>query len=233
MSGEFAHHFRAIDHPDTLHRSEVNRRAVVDLLPGQDGTLDNVLNVGPVADLSAVAPHFERVLPEESARNHGDDRVILHSARTIHREITAGSRSHSVFLGISLQREFAHQLGPAIGIVGIIRAFGQVFGEIKLFFGVRLQEIRIHAAGRSEHHFSYFGFEGLGKDQSVQEKVRRRAGLVEVHVAAPAVIRGEMENRVDALHGGPGHTWFPQIGLQKIDLAGTEMLTNVVEMAAA
>ena len=56
---------------------------------------------------------------------------------------------------------------------------------------------------------------------------------MELHVAAPAVIRGEMENGVDVLYRGPGHAGFPQIGLQKIDLARAEMLANVVEMPAA
>jgi len=102
--------------------------------------------------------------------------------------------AHSVFLRVSLQREFAHQLGPAIGIVGVVRALGEVFREIDLFLCVRLQKIWIHAAGRSKHHFFYFGFERFGKDQTVQEKVRRWARLVEIHVTAAAMIRGEMEN---------------------------------------
>src|SRR5260370_7220530 len=54
-----------------------------------------------------------------------------------------------------------------------------------------------------------------------------------VHVPTPAVIRGEMEHGVDALHRGASHTGFPQIGLQKIDFARGEMLANVAEMAAA
>jgi hypothetical protein len=41
-----------------------------------------------------------------------------------------------------------------------------------------------------------------------------------------------MEYRVDALHRGPGHTGFPQIGLEKIDFARAEMLAEVAEMAA-
>src|SRR5437667_11020337 len=46
------------------------------------------------------------------------------------------------------------------------------------------------------------------------------------------MIRGEMENRVDALHRGAGHTGLPQIGLQKIHFARAEVLPNVTEMAA-
>ena len=42
-----------------------------------------------------------------------------------------------------------------------------------------------------------------------------------------------MENGVDALHRGAGHTGFAQIGLQEIDLAGAEVLANVVEIPAA
>src|SRR5713226_41802 len=56
---------------------------------------------------------------------------------------------------------------------------------------------------------------------------------MKIHVATPAVIRGEMENGVDTLHRGPGHTGLTQIGLQKIDFARAEMLANVAEMAAA
>src|SRR5947208_16954663 len=55
---------------------------------------------------------------------------------------------------------------------------------------------------------------------------------MEVHVTAPPVIRGEMEDRVDALHRGAGHAGLPQIGLQKIHFARAEVLPNVTEMAA-
>src|SRR5260370_10336440 len=52
-------------------------------------------------------------------------------------------------LRISLQCEFAHQLSPAVGIVRIIRTFGEVFREIQLFFRIRLQKKE-----RSEEHTS-------------------------------------------------------------------------------
>jgi hypothetical protein len=42
-----------------------------------------------------------------------------------------------------------------------------------------------------------------------------------------------MEDRVDALHRRPGHSGFTQIGLQKINFAGPEVMANVAEMAAA
>src|SRR5260370_37090396 len=152
---------------------------------------------------------------------------------TIDCEVAAGGGAHSVVLRVSLQREFAHQLGPAVRIVGVIRTFGEILREIELLFRVRLQKIWVDAARRSEPHFSYFGFERFGKAQTVQKKVRRRAGLVEIHVPAPAVVRGEMENSVNALHRGARHTWFPQISLQKINFARAEMLANVFLMSAA
>ena len=76
-----------------------------------------------------------------------------------------------MFLRVGLQRKFAHQLGPAVSIVGVIRTFGEVFREIEFLLRVRLQKIRIHAAGGSEHHFFHFGLECFGKDQAVQKKV--------------------------------------------------------------
>ena len=89
VSREFTNHFGAIDHPDAFHRSEVNRRAIIDFLPRQDGAFDNVVNLRPIADLRAVAPNFKWVLSQKRARNHGDDRVILNATRAIDREIAA------------------------------------------------------------------------------------------------------------------------------------------------
>jgi hypothetical protein len=56
---------------------------------------------------------------------------------------------------------------------------------------------------------------------------------VEVDVTSAAVVRRKMKHRVNPLHRGAGHTGLPQVGLQKINLAGAEMPPNVVEVAAA
>src|SRR6266478_5079228 len=102
VPSEFAHHFGAIDDADTFHRSKVDCGSVVDFLSRENRTLNNVINVGPVADLRSVAPNFEGILSKKSARDHGDDGMILHAARAIHREVAAGSGAHAMFLGVSL-----------------------------------------------------------------------------------------------------------------------------------
>src|SRR5207248_3092397 len=113
--------------PDALHGAEIYGRAVIDFFSGKDRSFDDVINVGPVADLRAVAPDFERILPQEGARNHGDDRVILHASRTIHGKVTARSAAQTVLFGIGLQGEFTHQFGPAVGVVRV-----KLMGEFTL-----------------------------------------------------------------------------------------------------
>jgi hypothetical protein len=126
--------------------------------------------------------------------------VILHASRSVYREVAAGGGAQPVLLGVSLQREFSHQLGPAVGVVSVIRSFGELFRQVDLFVRVRLKKIRIDAAGRGKHYFFDFGFERFGKYQAIQEKIRRWASLVQIDVAATAVVRGKMKNDVDSLH---------------------------------
>src|ERR1700688_361071 len=124
MPREVANHFHSVDDFYALHRSKVDSRAVVDFLAREDRPFDDVFDVGPIADLRSVAPHFEWILPEKGARNHGYDGVILHTPRSVHREVATEGGAHAVFLGIRAESKFAHQLGPAISVIGVVRTFG-------------------------------------------------------------------------------------------------------------
>src|SRR5207253_6064079 len=53
-----------------------------------------------------------------------------------------------------------------------------------------------------------FGFQGLGKDEPVQKKIRRRAGLVQIHITAATVVGGKVKNHVDAFDRRPRYARF-------------------------
>ena len=171
MPGEFQYHLDGINHPDALHRPEIHRRSIADLLSGKDRAFDNVVDVRPVADLRAVAPHLEWIPTGERARDHGDDGVIFNTPRSVHREIAARRGAQPVFFVIRLQREFAHQLCPAVHVVRVLRAFRQILGQVKLLLDVRLQKIRIDAARGSENHFFHFGLERFRENQAIEKKI--------------------------------------------------------------
>src|SRR5207302_521989 len=116
--------------------------------------------------------------------------------RTIHGKVTARSAAQTVLFGIGLQGEFTHQFGPAVGVVRVIGALGEVFGEVEFLVDIGLQKVGVHTAGRSKDHFFHFGFQGLGKDEPVQKKIRRRAGLVQIHITAATVVGGKVKNHV-------------------------------------
>ena len=95
LAGELQHHVDGIDDLNALHGAEIHGRAVVDFFSGQDGAGDDVVDVGPVADLRAVAPDLERILADEGAGDHGDDGVIFDAARAVDGEVAAGGRLHA------------------------------------------------------------------------------------------------------------------------------------------
>src|SRR5690606_17019414 len=82
-TGALQDHLRALDDRGALHRAEVDRGAVLDAFGGADRALDDVADIGPVADLFAGAPDHEGVLPQERARDHRDDGVVRGAARAV------------------------------------------------------------------------------------------------------------------------------------------------------
>jgi hypothetical protein len=95
-----------------------------------------------------------------------------------------------------------------------------------------LEKIRIDAARGCEYDFLHLRAECFREDQSIQEKIGCRSGLVQVHIAPAAMVSRKMKHRVHTLHCGPGHTGLAQIGLEKINFAAAEMLPNISKVAA-
>ena len=124
MASIFADHVHGIDHLDALHGAEIYGRAVGNFFASQNRAFHNVVDVGPIAELGAIAPHFEGRLMNECASDHRDHSVIFHPARPVHGEVTAGRSAQPVLLVICLQRKLRHQLGPAVSVIGVVRSVG-------------------------------------------------------------------------------------------------------------
>jgi len=137
-----------------------------------------------------------------------------------------------VLFCVRAQGELSHQFCPTIGVVGVVWAFCQILGEIKLFLEVGLHEIRVDASGRSEYDFFYFGAKRFREDEPIEEKIRSRPRLVKIHVTPAAVIRCQVEYRIHALHRGARHSWLTQIRMDKFRLPAAEMLADIAEVAA-
>ena len=78
-----------VDDLDAFHGAEIDGSGVVDFFGDENGAADDVVDVGPVADLLAGAPDDERILVDEGAGDHGDDGVIFDAARSVDSEVTA------------------------------------------------------------------------------------------------------------------------------------------------
>ena len=130
-----------------------------------------------------------------------------------------------------MEREFAHQFCPAVGVVGLIGALGQVFGEVDLLGGIGLQRVRIYAAGGSKDNFFDARLERLGENEPVEEKIRGGSRLMQIDVAAATVVGSQVKNGVDALHGRARYPGFAQVRLHELNLAGRQMTANILEPA--
>src|SRR5437870_5373619 len=71
---------RGIEDADALHGAEIDSGAVLDVLGSQDRACDDVIDIGPIADLLAGSPYYERILLNVGATDHGDHGVILSPA---------------------------------------------------------------------------------------------------------------------------------------------------------
>src|SRR5271167_57449 len=232
MPREIADHSHRVDDLYPLHRSQVNGRAVVDFFASENRAFNNILDVCPIADLRSVAPYFEGVLPKESPRNHRDYGMVLHPPRSVHREVAARGCAHAVFFRISTQRKLAHQLGPAVSVVGVVRSFCKIFREVELFLHVRLQKIRIDAARGCEHHLFHFRTQSFRENKSVQEKIGSRSRLMQIDIAAAAMICSQMKYRIHALHGRAGNARLAQVCVDEFDFTAGGVFLDIVTMPA-
>ena len=124
---------------------------------------------------------------------------------------------------IGLQRQLGHQLGPAVHIVRVVRRLHVFFAQVNFLVGVGLHVIGIDAAGGGVDNFFDACFHGFPENHAVEEKIGGGAGLMQVHVAAAAVIGGEMKNDLNAFHGGASDAGLAQIGFDEGDLPRFQM----------
>src|ERR1039457_3566473 len=191
VAREFADHIHGVDAAHTFHGAEVDGGAVVYFFAGKDGSLGDIVNVGPIANLCAIAPDLEWVLLNECASDHGNNGMVLDAAGTVDGEVAARHGFQSMFTRVSLESEFPHEFRPAIHVVGVVGALCEVFGEIDFFFDIGLQEIRIDATGRCKNDFLDASLQRFGENEPIEKEVCCGAGLVQVDVTASAVVGGE------------------------------------------
>jgi hypothetical protein len=55
---------------------------------------------------------------------------------------------------------------------------------------------------------------------------------MQIHVASPAVVRGEMEHQIHAPHRFPCYAVFQQVGLDKFNRAFVQQVGHVLALAA-
>ena len=97
---------------------------------------------------------------------------------------------------------------------------------------IGLHVIRIDAARGSVDDLLDARFDGFPENQAIEKKIRGRAGLMKIHVAAPAMVGGEMKHDFDALHRRARDAGLAQIGFDESDATALEMLLDVAEPAA-
>ena len=162
--------------------------------------------------------------------------MILHAPRSINREIPARSCAHAVLLRICAQRKLAHQFGPAIGVIRVVRAFCEIFREVKFFFYIRLKEVWIHAAFRDDANTTFFL---LSHAELPRKRGRRGKNWKPVppdedrHNRGPPMINsGQMKYRIYALHRRACDARFAQVRVDKLDLSGGKVFLDIVAMPA-
>src|ERR1700722_15419675 len=55
---------------------------------------------------------------------------------------------------------------------------------------------------------------------------------MQVHIATAAVVRSQMEDRMNPLHRAPGNSRLAQIGANKFDVSGGNLSRDIAEMPA-
>ena len=222
-----------VDDADAFAGAQVDGAGVVNMGGGQEGAGHDVTHVGPVTHLAARAPDLERVLPDECPGNHGYDRVVLVAARAVNREVAADHRLEAVLPVQGTEGEFAHQLGPAVHVVGVVGRADLILGEKQPFCWVGLQMVRVDAAGRGVNDFFDTGETAGSKNDAIEEEIRCAVGLVEFDVSAAAVIGGEVKDSAPAGNDFRCDMRVQEIGLLELDRAGVDVAADVGELAAA
>ena len=133
---------------------------------------------------------------------------------------------------VGLQGQFAHQFGPAVHVVCIVGGLDQILGQVELFTGIGLQEIGIDAARRGIDHLLNTGLVAGVKDDAGQGQVGGTGCLVQVHVAAPAVVGGQVKDDVDSVDGLLGYARLQQVSFHEFDPSGIQVLLDVLQLAA-
>ena len=68
---------------------------------------------------------------------------------------------------------------------------------------------------------------------AIQEEVRRASRLVKVHVAAPAVVGGQVKHGVDARNRLTRDFRVQEVGLRELDRAGVDVALEVGQLSTA
>src|ERR1700735_20072 len=171
LSGKFEDHFCRVDYTDALHGSKIDRGTVIDFFRSENSSTDDVIHIGPIADLRAVTPDVKGILPDKSARDHCDHSVIFHSARAVYREVPARRCFQTVFPVISLKRKLRHQLSPSVHIVGVVRRFYVSFAQVKLLLCIGLHVVRIYTTRGGIDDFADSSLHRFPKDQAIEKQV--------------------------------------------------------------
>ena len=131
-----------------------------------------------------------------------------------------------------LQRQLAHELGPAIHVVGVVRRPDHLLGEVQLLGDVLLDVVGIHATGRGEDELLDVGIDRRLDHQTIDDEVAAALGIVHLHVTPTAVDGGEVEDVVDAPAGPVRHASSEQVRIHELDHAAVDMAADVVERSA-
>ena len=108
-----------------------------------------------------------------------------------------------------------------------MRRFDVVFDEINFLLRIRLHVIRVNATRGSVNNFFDARLDRFPENDAVEKKIRGRSRLMQIHISAAAMIRGEMEYNFDPLHCGARYAGLAQIRFHESDAAILEVPLNV------
>ena len=171
MAGVLQHRLRRIEDADALHCAQIDGRAIINVFGGQNGAAHDVVDVGPVADLGAIAPDLKGILTDERPGDHRHDGVIFHTPGAIHGEVAARGCADAILAVVRLQGQLTHELCPAVQVVRVVGSPHQTLRQVELLIRLALQEAWIHAAGRCKDNLLDAGLVGFPEHQPIQEQV--------------------------------------------------------------